>query len=376
MASSSPVEQAKAGNPQAIAFLLNSNLNPKGIEAKVHATANGLNICLTAEHDLLADSLLDYMRQSFQRLNPIGITQVNLYGQSADQAQPTWCRSFQLRPPSAPSLAIAQNAATSKRPATQPRNRKQILWLWLQWQGVTWMGSLMLVLVSFLLLLAITVFLIMPLSLHEWAFDGFDEITQGQLQLAYGLLMIHGLCALLCGAFVGSSQGFWLKKRLPNLRHWGGWTALGFPLGSFVAVVIHGIGGLFTASTVILFPLWLIAGPILGALAAGAIVGSLQWMVLQNRVPQAVHWLWVTLGSSVVATLVGLITVVSVVGLPWLLSLGSGAWVNPTALLVIIPISTILSWILFHGLTGVKMAYFIYDALDAQKACSNKSRTR
>jgi hypothetical protein len=242
----------------------------------------------------------------------------------------------------------------------QPKSRRRLFFLWLQWQGVTWIGTLLLLIVVYVLVQT-SAFMV-----HIWfpdlfAFPWLDLEARSTAQLSIVATAIQSLLMLFCGIFVGDAQAFWLRRRLPSVQHWFWWTALGLPLGSTVMLLILLLGGIFSALMVVIIPFWVVLGPILGAIAGGAILGGLQWLSLRDRVPQAIQWLWVTMGSSVFAVISGGLVSGLVVGLPWWMASNSDTIWSPSFLILMLPVATAVSWFLYHGLTGIQMAYFLYD---------------
>ncbi|MGP1387905.1 MAG: hypothetical protein ACTS2F_30490 [Thainema sp.] len=371
MSSSHLLKQARAGNPDAIAALLNRNLQPREIQATVtHTSETSLAVHLTASQPLSPDKLVSYLHQSFRTLNPTTISSVEIYGHQNGQTQPIWTRQFQLHSPNhertSPPATTSQNQHRDRpSPSVKPiakkrRSRGRLVGLWLQWQWATWRSTLLMS-VAVLVVFWIIAVLIKSWFPNAFAFPELDFETRSNVHMGISAIAIHSLLTLLCGIFVGDAQASWLKRQLPAVRHWFWGSALGFPLGTGVMLLIMLISGLLSSLSVILLPFWLLLGPTISAIAAGAIIGGLQWLALRNRIPHAVQWLWVSIGSSVLALIGGVLTSGLLVGLPWLMAYNSASTWGAGFLIFMLPITMTVSWLIFHGLTGIKMAYFVYD---------------
>jgi hypothetical protein len=96
MAQSEVMAQAKAGNPAAIAALLNRTLQPRGITA----TAKLDDICLVIElacsQPISQNEAIAFIRQGLNRLQPKGIQSVFVSAQNAQRANLDWMESFLL----------------------------------------------------------------------------------------------------------------------------------------------------------------------------------------------------------------------------------------------------------------------------------------
>lgn len=92
----SALAAAKQGNPQAIAALMNRQLNPKGIVAKATLSDRCLRVVL--EGQIVPDEVLmsEYVRSGLVQLGVSTIEIVKLYGQATGEGIPAWSREMEL----------------------------------------------------------------------------------------------------------------------------------------------------------------------------------------------------------------------------------------------------------------------------------------
>jgi hypothetical protein len=112
--------QARQGNPQAIAVILNHFTRPKEITTHVTKNENTLKIVFSA-HRLPNQSVMTgFVRRSIEQLNIDGIDTVQIVGERIDDDPATWSAELDLAPAISPasveaSLAAAQDASLSDR---------------------------------------------------------------------------------------------------------------------------------------------------------------------------------------------------------------------------------------------------------------------
>jgi len=117
---SQAIQMAKAGDPAAIAQLMNRTLQPKGILAKVSRSGDRLTIVLESEAMPDAQILVPYLQASLTKLAAAGISQVQIRGLQRFATQPAWVNAFELIPPVTNVTAItvrSQPATPHPHPA-------------------------------------------------------------------------------------------------------------------------------------------------------------------------------------------------------------------------------------------------------------------
>jgi len=88
------LELAKNGNPQAIASLMNSVLESKGVVAKTHLDGDCLHILFTSEHTLSQSALVSFVKNGLNTLGAQTFQRVKLYARKHGQEAPLWVESF------------------------------------------------------------------------------------------------------------------------------------------------------------------------------------------------------------------------------------------------------------------------------------------
>lgn len=89
-------QAAKQGNPQAIAILLNRQLQPKGITAKVSVQASCLQIMLEATTVPNQKGLVTALKKWIDTLGIDSIQEVQIYAQQTGEDIPAWSDSFEV----------------------------------------------------------------------------------------------------------------------------------------------------------------------------------------------------------------------------------------------------------------------------------------
>jgi len=97
MSQQNPLELAKQGNPSAIAALINRNLKPKGVTAKVSRKDDCLRVMLEANEVPNQDSLVELIRSGVLKLNVSGINTLQIFGRQADDEVPVWSQIINLK---------------------------------------------------------------------------------------------------------------------------------------------------------------------------------------------------------------------------------------------------------------------------------------
>jgi succinate dehydrogenase flavin-adding protein (antitoxin of CptAB toxin-antitoxin module) len=84
------LEQAKQGDPQAIAALMNNALQPKGMTAYVERQGEHLEVVLQADRIPNRQSLTDFVERGIETLNISSIKTVRVTGQQIGALSPAW----------------------------------------------------------------------------------------------------------------------------------------------------------------------------------------------------------------------------------------------------------------------------------------------
>ncbi|MBD2431031.1 MULTISPECIES: type IV pilin-like G/H family protein [Fischerella] len=90
------LELAKQGDAQAIAFLINKQLKPKGITAKVALKDNCLQVMLESPQLQNEKALVDLIRKGITNLGTKSIERVKVYGRQTGEDFPTWSQDFSI----------------------------------------------------------------------------------------------------------------------------------------------------------------------------------------------------------------------------------------------------------------------------------------
>jgi chemotaxis signal transduction protein len=90
------LQQARAGDPQVIARLLNYKLNPEGINAKVTWNKSRLQIDLAAAEFPQPQRCTQIIERGLKKLQIPGLSQVEVIGQRSEQSQPLWRQTLSL----------------------------------------------------------------------------------------------------------------------------------------------------------------------------------------------------------------------------------------------------------------------------------------
>lgn len=106
------LQLAQEGDAQAIATLINRNLQPKGIFAIVKYELGYLQICLEAEQVPRRAVMMNFIREGVKRLNVEGLRLVRVYGRRKGKSVFGWHESFtpEGTPPSLVTMDVKLEA--------------------------------------------------------------------------------------------------------------------------------------------------------------------------------------------------------------------------------------------------------------------------
>lgn len=108
-------QQAKQGNPQAIAALLNEKLNPKGMDSRIDRRDRALRIFLEGAQLYQQHKLFNWVRKQMLALKPGGIDIVTIRGLATGKHKILWTQGFQFQALSAKDAARLPNSASSRQ---------------------------------------------------------------------------------------------------------------------------------------------------------------------------------------------------------------------------------------------------------------------
>lgn len=110
------LELAKQGHPKAIESLINRQMQPKGITAKVSLSGDCLMIIAESKDPPDKAFLVDLIRKGMMNLKVEAIKRVVIRGQAAGQTTPTWREAFELQsgiPVEPVQISSSKNSKTS-----------------------------------------------------------------------------------------------------------------------------------------------------------------------------------------------------------------------------------------------------------------------
>lgn len=93
------IEQAKQGDPQAIAALMNKSLQPKGMTALVDRHNDRLDVVLEAERVPNRQALTEFVEKGISNLGIPSIKSIKVSGQQIGAMTPAWTHELQLETP-------------------------------------------------------------------------------------------------------------------------------------------------------------------------------------------------------------------------------------------------------------------------------------
>ncbi|MCU0517678.1 MAG: hypothetical protein MUC60_12615 [Oscillatoria sp. Prado101] len=119
MAPPTLLELAQQGDPQAIAALLNRQLQPQGITAKVAVRQGCLQVLLeSAQQAPDRQACVNFVRTELTSLDPESIDRAKVYGRKMGDKEPTWSQEFGLEFGAFSMLIVSQ--APEKRSPPPP----------------------------------------------------------------------------------------------------------------------------------------------------------------------------------------------------------------------------------------------------------------
>lgn len=105
MSSAALIEQAKQGNVDAIASLINQSLQPKGITVNASLSRNFLTLLAESKTTPDQKAVTQFIQKGIGTLKPQGIERIVLKGKASDQKNPAWREVIELAQPEAGNAA-------------------------------------------------------------------------------------------------------------------------------------------------------------------------------------------------------------------------------------------------------------------------------
>ena len=106
-------ELAKQGNPQAIAFLLEANLQSVGIAIAVNLNGDCLDVIFESEQVPAQDKFVEFVRSELTDLQPDSISKVKVEGRETGQDAAAWSQEFTLNNRSFYEQTIAEESVAN-----------------------------------------------------------------------------------------------------------------------------------------------------------------------------------------------------------------------------------------------------------------------
>lgn len=116
MSQQNPLKLAKQGNPNAIAALINRNLKPKGVTAKVSRQDDCLRVMLESNEVPSQNSLVEFIRRGVLKLDVSGINTLQIFGRQVGDEVPVWSQAISLKTPPSSINQQPVSESSSLRP--------------------------------------------------------------------------------------------------------------------------------------------------------------------------------------------------------------------------------------------------------------------
>jgi hypothetical protein len=115
MKESDGIEQAKQGQPDAIAALMNRQLKSKGIQVQARRRNDCLQMRFKSSKVPQKDQLTAWVHRGLERLHPVGIDRVQVEGWKHGASRPVWVETIALTPTAVPQSAVNQEIVDAPR---------------------------------------------------------------------------------------------------------------------------------------------------------------------------------------------------------------------------------------------------------------------
>ncbi|MDF0552971.1 hypothetical protein [Kamptonema sp. UHCC 0994] len=111
---------AKQGNPEAIAFLLNQQLESQGIAVTTNLTNGCLEVFLESEQVPDRYELIDFVRNQLTNIEPDSIQRAKVEGKKTGSDSPAWSQGFGLEVGSYSMLTFPPEPSQNSEPISEP----------------------------------------------------------------------------------------------------------------------------------------------------------------------------------------------------------------------------------------------------------------
>jgi len=120
------LEQAKQGEPRAIALLIANSLKAQGIAVKANLNGDCLRVMLESSQVPNQSAMVAFIRRGMTKLGTASIKTVKVYGKQAEASTPAWSQDINLEGAialSCPSSNSLPQIASSEKKSTSPTNK-------------------------------------------------------------------------------------------------------------------------------------------------------------------------------------------------------------------------------------------------------------
>jgi hypothetical protein len=120
------LEQAKQGEPRAIALLIANSLEAQGIAVKTNLKGDCLRVMLESSQIPNQSAMVTFIRRGMMKLGAASIKTVKVYGKLAEASTPAWSQDIDLEDAialSCPSSNSLPHLASSVKKSTSPTNK-------------------------------------------------------------------------------------------------------------------------------------------------------------------------------------------------------------------------------------------------------------
>ncbi|MEA5421492.1 hypothetical protein VB712_19900 [Spirulina sp. CCNP1310] len=124
------LNQAKSGNAQAIATIINKTLEPKGIHVKASISYDCLTLILESTTAPAQEATVDFIKKGLLKLQPNNVSKVIVRGRIKDQTLNLWQESFNLiepqpttPPPHSHSIPTTHTADKKTHPSASQKKK-------------------------------------------------------------------------------------------------------------------------------------------------------------------------------------------------------------------------------------------------------------
>lgn len=136
------IARARLGQVEAIGWLLNQALQPRGISARVWCAAQQLQILIVGDPLPRQQVMVGVLTQGLRRLHPPLIRKIQIYGRIRGGPTLAWMEQVDLLGPGLPDLEFPRRGHRSQPGGALQRSRPPEIWPWWGVWGVLALGLL------------------------------------------------------------------------------------------------------------------------------------------------------------------------------------------------------------------------------------------